>query len=199
MTTNQRTRSASGRPDETIGDAPHYRAYLPTGVALVFALMVIGPLIPLWVLVLNPWLPDQLMIIAASLISASLAGLPVRRVVLSPDGRLLITGFGQRIDVDTRELTAITVSRWAHAGFGFAVVHWKGGRFRVWQAMRYQSSPPTRFGRLFRQRPVAEDFRTLVYRLWLSNPSMTVEGVPPPMWWRSPNGGQHPGGVAGLH
>ncbi|RFS85475.1 hypothetical protein D0T12_10590 [Actinomadura spongiicola] len=179
--------------------SPHYRAFLPHGVALTVAFAVVSALVPLWLLALDSRLPDGLLIFASTLVGSAVGVLPAQRVVLSTDGRLRITGFGQRFDVDARRLTAITVSRRARAGFGFAVVHWDGGRRRLWQSMKYLPRQPTGFGRWFGRGPVAEDFRSLVYRLYLSNPSMTVEGVRPPAWWRSPNGGQHPGEVAGLH
>jgi hypothetical protein len=162
----------------------HYRAYLPTGIGVIVAIIVVSALFPLLWLAEQAGTPTYLTTPTAGVVSALTVNvLLARTVVLSGDGRLTVTGVGQHIDVDVRCFTEICVSAGARGGFGFAQVRWNGGGFRMWQAMTYLPDPSRRF-KGGRPAGVSEDFRDLVHRLHLINPAMKIRGVQPPAWAR---------------
>ncbi|MFI0352528.1 hypothetical protein [Actinomadura sp. 9N407] len=161
----------------------HYRAYLPTGITVIIVVVAASALFPLYLLALDAGTLVYLAHMVVGVVPAVVVNLLLARdVVLSDDGRLTVTGLGQRIDVDVRCFTDIGASAGARAGFALARVRWDGGGFRMWQAMTYRPDPGRKFRKGRRSGSVSEDFRDLVYRLHLINPVVQVRGVAPPAW-----------------
>ncbi|TDC57269.1 hypothetical protein E1281_05720 [Actinomadura sp. KC345] len=147
----------------------------------IAVLMAIA-LIPLHLLAVRdlgvPTSVANLAVIVTSILVANV--FLVRDMVLSGDGRLKVTGLGQRIDIDMRHLTEIRASMVAHAGFGLAQVRWGNEGFRIWQSMTYIPDSRRKRRRSRSSGIVSDDFRDLVYRLYLINPAITVHGIAPP-------------------
>ncbi|WP_131736346.1 hypothetical protein [Actinomadura roseirufa] len=159
----------------------HYRAYLPAGIGLIVAVLVISALFPLQWLAVEADAPFPLIVTADTVISLLVTNvLLARDVALSSEGRLTVTGFGQHIDVDVRRLTTISLSAGARSGFGFARIQWDGGGVRIWQIMTYVPDPRHKYRKS--RTTGSEDFRDLVYRLHLINPAVKIRGVEPPSW-----------------
>jgi hypothetical protein len=171
----------------------HYRAQLPAGIRLATALVVVFALLPLYFLATHAGTPSYVaspaVTVATILVSNVLLS---QKVVLTGEGGLTVTGLGRRIEVDVRRITAISVSASARGGFGFGHVHGNGGKFRIWHTMTYLPDPRRRLRRYYTFGSVSEDFRDLVYRLYLINPGMTVRGIDPPAWARPPAMHQSP-------
>lgn len=170
------------RADEAADRPLCYRAYPPLGVVLPILLVVAVPvaLSVAWLLDFTGGPYNWQSALTGILLVVLLNEIPRRKVMLSADGRLTITGIGRRVDVDARRLTAIRVTGRARKGFVGAVFVWDGGRFRLWPSMRRHPDPAPWYLKGRRPESVSEDFRDLVYRLCLANPGMTIEGVAPP-------------------
>lgn len=167
--------------DGTASPSLHYRTYLPPGIRILTAVAVVTALFPLYLLAMEAGTPSYVALPTVVTVSVLVANLFLsREVVLSADGRLTATGLGHRIDVDVQSITEISLSTTARKGFGFARVRWDGGGFRLWQAMTYLPKPQPR--RRKSQSAEAQDFRDLVYRLYLINPAVRIHGIEPPAW-----------------
>ncbi|QKW36614.1 hypothetical protein HUT06_23465 [Actinomadura sp. NAK00032] len=170
-------------PDEGSGYSLNYQCSPPGGITFLVLALVVGALCALVIPAMDAGLPTFWLTMASALAGAFIGSGPARRVVLTDGGHLLVTGFGQHVDVEARSITAVSVSRWARLGFGSAVVHWTGGQFRIWRSMRYT---PERRHSFWSMRHATgrggKDFGDLVYRLRLCNPALTIEGVRPPAW-----------------
>ncbi|GAA1861235.1 hypothetical protein GCM10009736_30550 [Actinomadura bangladeshensis] len=164
------------------GSSLHYQASPPAGLGFLALLLAMGILVALASPALDAGLPTFWLTFAAALTGALVTSVPERRVVLTDRGRLLITGFGQHVDIHAGRITAISVSRRARTGFGSAAVHWDGGRFRMWPTMKYTPVPRSRWSLKHVSGHGGKDFGDLVYRLRAHNPALVIEGVAPPPW-----------------
>ncbi|MFG1853105.1 hypothetical protein ACGFJT_14805 [Actinomadura geliboluensis] len=176
-------RGGSRRSDEQSGYSLNYQCSPPEGISLLVLVLVVGALCALVTPAMDAGVPTFWLTLASALAGAFIWSGPARRVVLTDGGHLLVTGFGQHVDVEARSITSVSVSRRARLGFGSAVVHWTGGEFRIWRSMRFTPEP--------RHSPWSlkhvtgrggKDFGDLVYRLRLCNPALAIEGVRPPAW-----------------
>ncbi|MEU8342555.1 hypothetical protein AB0C74_12740 [Spirillospora sp. NPDC048832] len=176
-------RGVSRRSGQAPGYALNYECAPPRGLTFLALALVIGVLCALVSPAMDAGVPTFWLTTASALAGALVSSGPARRAALTDRGRLVVTGFGQRVDVDARGITAVTVSRWARLGFAPAVVHWTGGRFPIWRSMRYTPEPRrSRWSPLHVTGHGGKDFGDLVYRLRLCNPALVVEGVRPPAW-----------------
>lgn len=174
--------SVSRRPDEETGSSLCYQASPPAGVGVLFLLLVIGALVTLLSPALDAGMPPFWLNLAAALTGAFVMSVPERRVVLTDGGRLLITGFGQHVDVHASRILAVSLPRRARLGFGSAVLRWDGGKVQVWQTMKYVPEPRSRWSFKHVSGRGGQDFGDLVYRLRAHNPALVIEGVEPPPW-----------------
>lgn len=172
----------SRRSDETVGHSLHYGASLPGGLTVLVLALPMGALIAVASPAVDAGMPRYVLTAAAFLIGTFGNIGFERRVTLTADGRLLITGFGQCVDVDSGRIIAITVSRRGRLGFGTAMVHRDGGKFPIWQTMRYTPEPRSRWSWRYVSGRGGKDFGDLVYRLRAHNPTLIIEGVKPPAW-----------------
>ncbi|WP_412517900.1 hypothetical protein K8Z49_07750 [Actinomadura madurae] len=171
--------------DDMYRTSLHYRSHLPVGIRWIPGVLVALAFSPLY-----GWAVQAGRLSYVALPAVTVATVLVtnfflaQKVVLTGDGGLTITTLGRRIVVDVRRINEINVPAHARGGFGFARVRWNGGGLRMWQAT-YLLDPHRRY-----RNPafgsVSEDFRDLVYRLYLINPAMTIQGVQPPAWALSP-------------
>lgn len=175
-------KGGSRRADEAAGSSLHYHASPPAGLSLLVLLLTIGALITLVWPALDAGMPTFWLNLAAAVTGSLVMSLPERRVALTDGGRLLITGFGQHVDVHASRIIAISVPRRARLGFGFAVLHWDGGKVQIWQTMKYVPEPRSRWSFKYVSGRGGKDFGDLVYRLRVHNPALVIEGVKPPPW-----------------
>ncbi|TDC86061.1 hypothetical protein [Actinomadura sp. 7K507] len=171
----------SRRPDEAAGHSLHYESAPPSGLILLGLVLAVGALIPPAFQALEAGVPSYVI----SLVGVFIGVLPNflrRRVTLTADRRLVITGFRQHVDVDASRINAITVSRRGRLKFGSAVAHWDGGKFPIWQAMRYTPVPRSSWSLKYVSGRGGKDFGDMVYRLRVPNPALIIDGVEPPAW-----------------
>lgn len=176
------TEGVSRRSDEVPGSSLHYQASPPAGLGFLALLLAIGTLVALVSPALDAGLPNFWLTFAAASTGALITSVPERRVVLTEGGRLLITGFGQHVDIHAGRILAVGLPRRARLGFGFAVLRWDGGKLKVWQTMKYAPEQRSRWSFKHVSGHGGKDFGDLVYRLRLHNPALVIEGVEPPPW-----------------
>ncbi|NEA23735.1 hypothetical protein [Actinomadura bangladeshensis] len=174
--------SDSRRPDEAAASSLRYHASPPAGLGVLALLLIIGVLTMLVTPALDAGVPAFWLNLTAAITGALVMSVPERRVELTDGGRLLITGFGQHVDVHASRILAVRLPRRARLGFGSAVLHWDGGKAGIWQAMRYTPEPRSRWSFKHVSGRGGRDFGDLVYRLRAHNPALVVEGVEPPPW-----------------
>ncbi|GAA0566491.1 hypothetical protein [Actinomadura livida] len=164
------------------GYSLRYQAALPGGLTMLLSVLITGALAALTLPAMYAGLPTFVVILVVPLISGCLSNAFARSVTLTPDGHLLVSGFGQRLDIEAHRINAITVSRRGRLGFGTAMVHHDGGKFRIWQAMRHTPVPRSKWSLRYVSGHGGKDFGDLVYRLHTHNPAMVIKGVTPPPW-----------------
>jgi hypothetical protein len=162
----------------------HFSAAPPTGIGLCTVILIVVALFALITPLMNAGVPALLLTCAASVTGSLVMSIPTRRVELTDGGRLLVTGFGQDVDIEAGRITAISLPRRARLGFGCAAVHGDGGRFRMWHNMKYTPQPRSTWSFRYVSGRGGKDFGELVYRLRLHNPALAIEGVEPPLWAR---------------